>query len=182
MIEPALSMNWTEEPATEPQLTQLKRFGYQPLHPLTRSEAAHALRDLETNPQTPAVLEAEGLREINKQEALSLRLAVENARRAIAGAPPDQSDPARCELAAAIDRRQQFWVDTCCDPGRMQFPSAQVLDLYMRFGCRFLPPTREEVQDVLDALDIALPTWDRDHPELFYQTIELNFHTLLRRT
>ena len=39
----------------------------------------------------------------------------------------------------------------------------------------------EQVQEVLDALDSALPVWDREHPELFYQTLELNFPQLVKR-
>jgi hypothetical protein len=170
-------MNWTDEPATEPQINQLRRFGYQPAHPLTRGEAAHLLRDLEAHSETPATMAAEGLREITKQEAHGLRVALENARRAVTGGPPDQ---AQHELAAATAKRQQFWVDTCCDPGKMQAPSAQVLELYMRYGCRFLAPTHEQAQEILDALDLAMPIWDRDHPDLFYQTLELNFRELLR--
>jgi hypothetical protein len=37
------------------------------------------------------------------------------------------------------------------------------------------------VQVVLEALDAAMPLWDRDHPELFYQALELNFPQLVRR-
>jgi hypothetical protein len=37
------------------------------------------------------------------------------------------------------------------------------------------------VQEILDALDSAMPAWEREHPALFYQTLELNFPHLLRR-
>ena len=56
-----------------------------------------------------------------------------------------------------------------------------VLELYQKHGCRFAVPSRQQVQDVLDALDAAMPVWEKEHPELFYQTLELNFPELLRR-
>jgi hypothetical protein len=37
------------------------------------------------------------------------------------------------------------------------------------------------VKAVLDALDGAMPLWDKEHPELFYQTLEINFPELVRR-
>ena len=58
--------------------------------------------------------------------------------------------------------------------------SAPVLGLYMKYGCRFVPPTHDQVQEVLDALDAASPVWDLDNTQLFYQTLELNFPELVR--
>ncbi len=84
------------------------------------------------------------------------------------------------DLGAALAKRQEFWMDTCRDPGKMQAASPEILDLYMKHGCRFLAPTHGQVQEIFDALDSAMPAWDRDHPELFYQTLELNFRELLR--
>ena len=63
----------------------------------------------------------------------------------------------------------------------MNICSQRVLDFYQKHGCRFTVPSRQHVQDVLDALDAALPLWEKEHPELFYQTLELNFPELLRR-
>jgi hypothetical protein len=63
----------------------------------------------------------------------------------------------------------------------MRIATAQVLELYQRCGCRFFPPSRVEVQEILDALDSALPFWDLDQPEIFYQTLELNFPHLVHR-
>jgi hypothetical protein len=62
----------------------------------------------------------------------------------------------------------------------MQARSASTLDLYMKHGCRFVTPTHEQVQEILDALDVASPFWDRDNAEIFYQTLELNFPELVR--
>ena len=56
-----------------------------------------------------------------------------------------------------------------------------MIELYRKFGCRYDPPTQRQVQEILEALDPAMPFWDRDHPELFFQTLELNHPGLLRR-
>ena len=63
----------------------------------------------------------------------------------------------------------------------MQVGSQKVIELYRTHGCRFCPPTREQVQYVVMALDAAIPAWETTHPELFYQTLELNFPELVRR-
>ena len=82
--------------------------------------------------------------------------------------------------ALALHHRQQFWMDTCRDVREMRTASPQALELHQQHGCLFFVPALQQVQFVLDALDSALPGWDRDHPELFYRTLELNFPELLR--
>ena len=62
----------------------------------------------------------------------------------------------------------------------MRATSREVIEFYRQFGCRFCEPTREQVEEVLQALDSAMPQWDTLHPELFYQTLELNFPELVR--
>jgi len=52
--------------------------------------------------------------------------------------------------------------------------------LYRQHGCCFSAPSPQQVQEIQDALDSALPGWSGDHPELFYRTLELNFPGLLR--
>jgi hypothetical protein len=64
---------------------------------------------------------------------------------------------------------------------QMRVGTPEVQELYKHHGCRFQWPNGEQTQEVLDALDSAMPDWDRDHPELFYQTLELNFPELVRR-
>jgi hypothetical protein len=109
-----------------------------------------------------------------------LRTAIQKARQAIAPATKDQLAEFERALDQSVRRRQEFWIDTCRDPMQMQIRSAQIWELYMKHGCRFTEPTHLQVQEVFDALDSALPLWDRDHPELFYQTVELNFPELHR--
>jgi hypothetical protein len=77
--------------------------------------------------------------------------------------------------------RQEFWLDTCRDVTGMHVGSAQVRELNRKHGCRFDAPTGAQVRGILEALDAALPQWDREHPELFFQTLELSFPQLLHR-
>ena len=77
--------------------------------------------------------------------------------------------------------RQKFWIDTCQGIGNSEVAYVEVADLYQQHGCRFEAPSRADVQYILDALDQAMPTWDKDHPELFFQTLELNFPALVSR-
>lgn len=78
--------------------------------------------------------------------------------------------------------RQEFWVDTCREITQMHGTCRHAIDLYRKFGCRFCEPTHAQVNEVLGALDAAMPEWDRLHPELFYQTLELNFPELVRHS
>jgi len=80
----------------------------------------------------------------------------------------------------AITERQEFWTDTCREVTQMRLSSQKVIDLYRRFGCRFCVPAHDQVEHVLNALDLAIPSWEEQHPELFYQTLELNFPELVR--
>ncbi len=173
-------MDWADEPATEIQLSQLRRFGYKPDHALARGDAAHLISDFEAHPECEARLSQGPVHDATKLQVYRLRVAVVEATQAVATA--DQQSLVNCqnELSLAMVRRREFWLDTCREPGRMHSASADVLELYMKHGCRFVEPTHEEVQEILDALDSAMPFWDRDYPQLFYQTLELNRPELLR--
>lgn len=160
-------MNAAFEPATELQLNQLRRFGHEPDRPLSRQEAAQLLFELEHRPHPENSF---AIPQQTEHEAFHLRKVVEQEKQAQADGP----------LKAAILRRQDFWVDTVREPPKMHLGWPQIIDLYRAQGCRFFDPTHEQVQEILDALDMALPYWDRDHPELFYQTLELNFPDLVR--
>jgi hypothetical protein len=78
-------------------------------------------------------------------------------------------------------RRQEFWLDTCRGFAHIKFGCAQIQELYRRHGCRFAEPTPQQVRGILEALDTAAPRWETEHPELFYQTLELSFPELLIR-
>lgn len=106
----------------------------------------------------------------SQRTACRLRLAVQMAlRRGVS-----------TEIDSSLQQRQQFWIDTCRAVTQMRAASEQVLDLHRQFGCLFHAPAPQQVQSILDALDAACPDWDRDHPGLFYRTLELNFPELVR--
>jgi hypothetical protein len=76
-------------------------------------------------------------------------------------------------------KRQEFWLDTCRGVAHLHVACAQVQELYRKHGCRFNAPTLEQVRCILEALDRAMPQWESNHPELFYQTLELSFPDLV---
>jgi hypothetical protein len=203
-------MDWVDEPATEQQLIHLRELGFSLGKPLKMTEAARLIRELRRNPgrlrsmttMTPTTIVAETTRMASRSSPLppqavmpralgkdfcestrmhvqKLRAAVETAHRALAANP--EGPNVRADAAASIHCRQEFWLDTCRDVKEMRIGSVPVLELYQMQGCRFFPPNHQQVQELLDALDAAMPLWDRDSPELFYQTLELNFPHLVRR-
>lgn len=174
-------MDWQNEPATWKQLRYLKQHGYKPDRHLTKTAAAELIQSMggPVLAETPAPEVI--LPQFPKQDAYLLRQEIEHATRAVSDARTDTIRRAEQDLAIAISRRQTFWLDTCRDPTRMQAACGQVLDFYRKYGCQFDAPSNKQVQEVLTALDSAVPLWDRDHPALFYQTLELNFPHLVRR-
>ncbi len=173
-------MNWKDEPATENQLGHLRRLGYEPEGPLTKGEAAQLIDDFEAGPTRRIPLVENRPSDVTNVSAYQFRLTVEAAKQAIAAPGGGESQSCRHALEAALAERLEFWADTCSDADKMHLVSTQVLTLYKKHGCRFAIPTAEQVQVILDTLDAALPMWDREHPELFYETLELNFPQLLR--
>jgi len=170
------------DPATESQINVLRQLHYEPDHALTRVEAAHLIGDLRRRRDHPtATIGAPRISPSVENRPHDLRASVKRTRQEVANAT--MAELARCEyaFAAAVQTRQEFWMDTCREPTEMHTRSAQVWELYMKHGCRFVQPAREQVQEILDALDSGLPDWDKDHVELFYKTLELNFPGLLRR-
>lgn len=86
----------------------------------------------------------------------------------------------QADVTTGLLEREEFWADTCREVMQMQHRSQPAMELYRQYGCRFCPPGRLQVQYVLNALDAAVPRWEKEHPELFYQTLELNYPELLR--
>jgi hypothetical protein len=194
-------MDWNDGPATEQQLLRLKAHGFVITRPLTVTEAARLIRQynkhsegpadpspprpVATAPQAPPPARAQGwqsrpqeLSESARMHVFRLRAAVENASRAMAASPDGPN--VRADFAATTTARREFWTDTCRSSREMQLGSVQVFEFYQNCGSRFVAPTADQVQQVFDALDAAMPTWDKDHPELFYQTLELNYPELVR--
>lgn len=197
-------MDWQEEPATNQQLLRLQGYGFVPTCPLSVTEAARLIRQYSKHPSHPAPLpkpansapvtasalavqEAIGhgprptgpVPESSKTHVCQLRTAVAAAQQ-VAAANPNRPG-VKADVQSAIAARQQFWMDTCRDPRQLQAVSEYALDFYRRYGMHFFPPTWDQIRQVLDVLDAALPAWDKDHPELFYDTLKLNFPSLLRQ-
>jgi hypothetical protein len=173
-------MNWADEPATETQLNHLGQLGHRPGYSLTKGEAARLIAWFERHHITPATPAAAATGDKAQPEAYLLRIAVASVKRMAASPEPDKARIAQRELEQAMARRQGFWVDTCREVTQMHLASTQVLELYQQYGCRFSAPKAADAQQILDALDSAMPCWDIDHPALFYQTLELNFPELVR--
>ena len=174
-------MDWQNEPATWKQLRYLRQHGYKPDRHLTKNAAAELIQSLGGEVEVTTAPRQTSVHELPKQDAHLLRAAVNEAAKAASEARRDNFQEAQQQLAITISKRQLFWIDTCRDPTRMQAACGQVLDFYRKYGCRFEAPTHKQVQEVLSALDGAMPFWDRDHPALFYQTLELNFPELARK-
>ncbi len=173
-------MNWADEPATETQLGHLGQLGYRPAAALTKGEAARLISWFERHRANPSSPGEAALHEKAEPEAYLLRIAVASRKRTPTSAQGQTLDAFQQELHLALERRQEFWLDTCREVTQMRQPSNQVLELYKQHGCRFFPPKRLEAQEILDALDSAMPSWDIEHPAPFYQTLELNFPQLVR--
>jgi len=176
-------MDWADQPPTWKQVKFLKDHGYVPDRRLTKTEAEELIRKLGGNLE-PAAAAANA--QLPSPAALppaayQLRVKADKARRTLEDAGRTGAEKLEHALATARAERQCFWIATCLPAGRELAPSVEIDQLYQKHGCRFEPPGRKEVQFILDALDLAMPFWDRDHPELFYQTLELNFPALVRR-
>jgi hypothetical protein len=173
-------MDWENEPATWKQIRYLKQHGHKPDRHLTKTAAAALIQTMGGQIPGNISVEESFAQQLPGQEACSLRKAVEQAVKTVGLARRETLHATEQALAIAISRRQLFWIDTCRDPTRMQAACGQVLDFYRRYGCRFEAPSHRQVEEVLSALDSAIPFWDRDHAELFFKTLELNYPELVK--
>lgn len=108
-----------------------------------------------------------------------LRLLVHAAENALTENPDRPG--VRADVQSARSARQRFWMDTCRGEQGTPTTSGYALEFYQHFGVHFFAPTWDEVREILDALDSGMPGWDKDHPELFYETLKLNYPSLLRQ-
>src|SRR5262249_22777319 len=112
-------MNWSNEPATEIQLSRLRQLGYSTDCPLTKGEAAYLIKILEEQTKTQGTAEPAPGQHLVKHMAYALRLAIEHTRRALAEAASDQVDRLQHSLSSAIAKRREFWTDTCREMAQM---------------------------------------------------------------
>ena len=165
-------MNWTDEPATWKQLRFLRQHGYQPERRLSKTEASELITRFGGCAATYAGLSEND--STTTANAYHFHKGIEEAK-AFGFAAQTHS-----ELTHLLAERQEFWIDTCRETTRMKVASQPVLELYRQHGCLYCEPTLAQVQAILEALDSAMPCWDRDHPELFYQALRMNFPELVR--
>jgi hypothetical protein len=176
----ASGMSWQDDPATEKQLNYLKKFGYTPDGPLTKGAASDLITQFEDDPERQKILLEEDIKYSEEWAAYLLHKEVLSAQACLKDCDPEdkqQMDADKSDVQLAMDARIDFWLATF-NPMRSDDDCILIYDLFEAHGEHYLDPKREEVQHILDALDAALPTWDKDHTELFYQTLELNFPQL----
>jgi len=175
-------MNWTDGPATWKQLRYLSQHGYKPDRVLTKAEASELIRKFGGDPDTLAIVAAiEPPRPAQPETAHQLRVAAEKAKRAVADSRASEIGMREQDYALALSRRRDFWVHSCSEMGKVSIVSVQAQELYQKHGCRFVAPSPKQAQHILEALDSAMPSWDKDHPELFFETLQINFPELVRR-
>jgi len=191
-LKTASFMDWPDEPASEQQVVRLKNLGCVPTAHLTMTEAARLIRQYQKllrqtgnslkSPATDAPASHQAginVSESARNIAHRLHETAANAKHAMAVAP--EAANVRADLVSSTAARVEFWLDTCREIREMQIASVQVYELHHDYGHRLFAPTREQVQEILDALDVAIPSWDKENPELFYKTLELNFPNLVRK-
>jgi hypothetical protein len=157
-----------EDPATEKQLAYLLKFGYTPSGPLTRGDASDLIEKFSDDPERCKIRDENQTQEMVQQEAATawnLHTEVNQAK-----ADPEE------DLEFATGQRLEFWGGTF---NVAKAEDGQGLELHMSYGRLFEAPSEKQIQEIIDALDAQFPEWDRDNPELFYQTVELN-HPELR--
>ncbi len=173
-------MNWTEQAATESQLRHLQEFGYTPDHTLTRDEATRLLMEMEASLRVrPAITRPGSGPTASSKGQTPFDFHARVQALSDGGDGDNGGQESGWLLREAIARRQQFWMDTCREPSSMHHRSPQAMELYMKHGCVFVTPSGEQIQEILDALDASMQGWDRDYPQLFFQTLELNFPNLV---
>ncbi|MGA2542767.1 MAG: hypothetical protein ABSG78_14555 [Verrucomicrobiota bacterium] len=179
-------MNWRDEPASEKQLSLLGQYDYLPDGPMTKGEASDLITQFSEDPEKQRILEGNRRvkyeRENEEEErnrAYHLHLASDEAKQEMANADPSELQDEKTFWEDMKNDRVQFWQDTIGEPEDGTCDQ-QAIKLYLSQGHRFQTPSNDQIQAILDALDASSATWDRDMPEYFFSTLELNFPELLR--
>jgi hypothetical protein len=150
---------WRDDPASEKQLEYLNKFGYTPSSALTKGQASDLIERFKNDPKRQDIL----LENDMKEEAYNLHTEVDEAKK---DPELDLEDALRCRLSWWMGLVNMLDTGDCCSQLHM--------DLWEAYARHFVPPTEEQTQTILDALDNAMPTWDKTHPQLFFETLELN--------
>jgi hypothetical protein len=173
-------MSWKDDPATEKQLNYLKQFGFVPEHAMTKGEASALISQFSEDPGRQRVRDDNQAGDREANMAYGLRIECESAKRELDAAGKGEIRDAKMFLRDAQNERLDFWQKALQPPDGGEVYQ-QPIKLYLGYGYRFKMPSSKHLQDILDALDAESATWDKDMPERFFQTLELNFPDLLRK-
>jgi hypothetical protein len=169
-------MDWQDNPATEKQLNYLKSFGFAPDSLLTKGQAANLIDQFSKDPERIKIRD----RNYELIRAFTLREYYEDAKRVLDKAEKEEIEDAEMSVEDTRNERLYFWEDTFREPVNHETGfHEQLFTLYLAQGYRFNIPSLEQIQIILDALDASSPTWDKEMPEYFFQTLEYNFPELL---
>jgi hypothetical protein len=172
---------WKFQPADKKLLLLLEMNGVTTSEPLTAGQASDLLAQIsEARDRQRWERADESTRQrILRDKCLAsyLRADYEKAKQTLAAAKEcnDEAgiDEAELDLELAEEDRLNFWRSTFDENG--YDAGNQTFDLYYSHGFRFKIPTQNQIESILEALDAASATWDRESPELFYEVLELNF-------
>ena len=171
-------MNWREEPATEKQIKYLAGFGYVTDRPLSKGEASDLISKFSADRDEAE--QERSFEEDQKHRAFRIHQQLEESLGELAKAQRGEIRDWKEDVVALTRARIDFWKNTFRDIVDLEDFCEQTVNLSTDFGYRFKMPTTKQIQSILDALDKAWPVWDQDKPQLFFETLELNFPELLR--
>src|ERR1041385_4718216 len=117
-------MNWTDGPATWKQLRFLSNHGYKPEHALTKTEASELIRKFGGNPENYCSAGEGPSKPL--ETAGQLRVMIEETRQVIVDSGRNHVEESKVALASAVEKRQEFWLDTCRQIAKVTVNSRQV--------------------------------------------------------
>lgn len=178
-------MDWQTQPATEKQLDYLAVFGFITDKPLTKKEASELLTQFEENPLMEEIKlenfqkrDLQQMEEDEKNAAYVLHQIFDSAKEELEHAIHGEKTDALEEYKDALKNRIEFWKDTCRQAD-CTCEWEQAMNLNEKYGYRFKVPSTKQITPILEALDAKAPTWDKDYPYIFFETLEINFPELL---
>ncbi len=144
----------------------------------------HELEDIRRKVQTA---EDEVQRTALEQQIASTRELIESTESKI-GDQPTEIKEAKEELRYRQSLRAKFWKATFtqlgADPDDIEdlIDYCDVIDrFYDGYGHYFKVPTLKQVDDILEVLDKALPDWDKQEPQSFYEKYKVSFPDKIKR-
>lgn len=128
-------------------------------------------------------------------ERVSLQEEIENIQEEIESSKSDLTDypdnlkDAQDDLKFRVSSRVKFWKATFKEDWVLGDEEADLIDfsdtidrLYSEYGRYFKVPTNKQITEILEALDTALPDWDKNQPHSFYSTLKASFPEGVRKS